>query len=153
MNRKQLLEKIDKAWVELNASWAGLPEAAMTVPGVAGAWSVKDVLAHVTTWEEEALHHLPGILAGQRPPRYSVLYGGIDAFNALKTEENRRRSLAEVLARLDETHARLVAYVAAAPEEQFTIETRFRRRVRLDAYSHYPIHTRAIQVWRVSKGF
>jgi len=153
MKKEQLLGKIDVAWSALQESYAGLSEAQLTEPGVTGDWSVKDVLAHVTTWEEEALHHLPGILAGQRPPRYSVLYGGIDAFNALKTEENRRRSLAEVLARLDETHARLVAYVAAAPEEQFTIETRFRRRVRLDAYSHYPIHTRAIQVWRVSKGF
>ncbi len=148
MNRQQFLGKIDTTWSALQESYAGLSETQMTQPGVTGDWSVKDILAHVTTWEEEALHHLPGILKGIRPPRYSVLYGGIDAFNALKTDENRRRSLSEVLARLDETHARLVAYVASSPEDQFTTETRFRRRVRLDAYSHYPIHTRAILAWR-----
>jgi uncharacterized protein (TIGR03083 family) len=152
MKKEQLLGKIDAAWASFQESYAGLSERQLTQPGVTGDWSVKDILAHVTTWEEEALHHLPGILEGKRPPRYSVLYGGIDAFNALKTEENRRRSLAEVLARLDETHARLVAYVAAAPDEQFTTETRFRRRVRLDAYSHYPIHTRAILAWRAEQG-
>ena len=152
MKKEQLLGKIDVAWSALQESYAGLSESQLTEPGVTGEWSVKDILAHVTTWEEEALHHLPGILAGKRPPRYADLYGGIDAFNALKTEENRQRSLADVLIRLAETHARLVAYVAAAPEEQFTTDTRFRRRIRLDAYGHYPIHTRAISEWRVSKG-
>lgn len=153
MKKEQLLGKIEVAWSALQESYAGLSEAQLTEPGVTGDWSVKDILAHVTTWEEEALHHLPGILEGRRPPRYSVLYGGIDAFNALKTEENRRRSLPEVLTRLDETHARLVVYVAASPDEQFTTDTRFRRRVRLDAYGHYPIHTRAISEWRARKGF
>lgn len=150
MNRQQFLDKIDSAWSAFQESYAGLSETQMIQPGVTGDWSVKDILAHVMTWEEEALHHLPDILTGKRPPRYSVLYGGIDAFNALKTKENRRRSLAEVLVRLEETHARLVAYVARAPEDQFTTETRFRRRVRLDAYSHYPIHTQAIREWRAT---
>lgn len=153
MKKEQLIGKIDVTWSALQESYAGLSEAQMSEPGVTGEWSVKDILAHVTTWEEEALHHLPGILAGQRPPRYSVLYGGIDAFNALKTEENRQRQLADVMARLDETHARLLAYVAAAPEEQFTTDTRFRRRIRLDTYGHYPVHTQAISEWRVSNGF
>ena len=152
MKKEQLVGKIEVAWSALQESYAGLSEAQLTEPGVTGDWSIKDILAHVTTWEEEALHHLPGILAGKRPPRYSVLYGGIDAFNALRTAENRQRSLADVLARLDETHARLVAYVAAAPEEEFTTDTRFRRRIRLDAYGHYPIHTRAIHAWRALKG-
>ncbi len=148
MNRQQLLDKIDQAWAALRAAYDGLDDAQLTQPGVAGDWSVKDILAHVTTWEEEALKHLPHILAGQRPPRYSVLYGGIDAFNALKTEENRRRSLAEVLSRFEEVHARFVAYVEAAPDELIATETRFRRRIRLDTYSHYPIHTRDIRAWR-----
>jgi hypothetical protein len=36
----------------------------MMEPGVTGAWSVRDTLAHVTSWEEEALKHLPLILKG-----------------------------------------------------------------------------------------
>ena len=34
----------------------------MSEQGVTGSWSVKDIIAHVTTWEEEALKHLPLIL-------------------------------------------------------------------------------------------
>lgn len=152
MDKRQLLAKLDTAWSALGESFAGLTDAQITQPGVTGDWSVKDILAHVTTWEEEALHHLPHIRDGQRPPKYADLYGGIDAFNALKTEENRNRSLAEVLARLAEVHARLVATVADAPDELIATETRFRRRIRLDTYSHYPIHTRAIREWRERQG-
>ena len=39
--------------------------------GVTGDWSVCDILAHVTTWEQEALKYLPTILEGSTPPRYS----------------------------------------------------------------------------------
>jgi hypothetical protein len=120
----------------------------LTEPGVAGDWTVKDILAHVTWWEEEALRHLPLIITGGRPPRYSVAYGGIDAFNALMAEEKRGLSLSEVQAQLDQTHQRLIDYIQSVPEDQFTRETRFRRRLRLDTYSHYPTHTKAIREWR-----
>jgi hypothetical protein len=61
--------------------------------GLTRAWSVHDILAHVTTWEEEALKHLPLILKRGAPPRYSVVYGGIHAFNARMTKEKRSPSL------------------------------------------------------------
>lgn len=152
MNRQQLLGKVDAGWTAFRESCAGLTDAQLVQPGVTGDWSVKDIIGHVTAWEEEALKHLPHILEGKRPPKYADLYGGIDAFNALKTEENRARPLAEVLARLDEVHGQLVAAVRAAPDEQIATETRFRRRIRLDTYSHYPIHTRAIHEWREAQG-
>jgi hypothetical protein len=129
-------------------SYAGLSDSQLTEPGVVGDWSAKDVLAHVTTWEEEALKYLPLINQGRRPPRYSTQYGGIDAFNAQMTEQKRGLTLAEVLRQLDETHRRLVEYVQNAADEQFMEETRFRHRLRMDTYSHYPIHARAIQEWR-----
>lgn len=153
MNKQQLFNKIGTAWGALQAAYDGLSAAQMVQPGITGDWSVKDILGHVTTWEEEALKHLPHILEGVRPPRYADLYGGIDAFNALKAAENRSRSLEEVLARFRETHDQLVAYIAAAPDEQITRETRFRRRIRLDSYSHYPVHTQAILEWRERQGF
>src|SRR5215212_5560803 len=148
MNRQQLLNRLDIGWTAFEASYAGLSDSRLTEPGVAGDWSVRDVIAHVTWWEEEALRHLPLIVAGGRPPRYSVAYGGIDAFNALMAERKRDLALTDILTLQDDTHQRLIDFIQAVPEDQFTRETRFRRRLRLDTYSHYPIHTRAIQEWR-----
>jgi hypothetical protein len=148
MNRQQLLNKLDKAWIAFRDSYAGLAESRLLEPGVTGNWSVKDIIAHVSWWEEEALKHLPGILQGERPPRYSDTYGGIDAFNAQMTELKRDLPLEEVLRQAVATHERLLTYLDSVPEEQFTTETRFRRRLRFDTYRHYPEHTKAIWGWR-----
>jgi hypothetical protein len=148
MNRQQVLKRLDVAWATFEESYAGLSDAQLLMPGVTGQWSVRDIIAHVTWWEEEALKHLPLIREGGRPPRYSVQYGGIDAFNALMTEKRRGLSLAEVLRQHNEIHERLIEYVRDASDELFTRETRFRRRLRLDTYGHYPKHARAIREWR-----
>jgi hypothetical protein len=144
---QRLLGRLDAAWTALTDAYAGLPEARLVQPGVVDDWSVKDIVAHVTTWEQEALKHLPLIIAGGTAPRYAA-QGGIDAFNARATQAGRRLSLAEVLRRRDETHARLVEFIRAQPEGTFGSRTRARRRLRLDTYGHYPEHTAAIRAWR-----
>lgn len=148
MNRKKLLNQLNQAWEAFQESYAGLSETELTQSMVTDEWSVKDIVAHITTWEAEALKHLPLILNGGRPPRYSVKYGGIDTFNAGMTEQKRALPLSAILKEFEETHQRLIDYICNAPEEQLTKETRFRRRLRLDTYSHYPKHTRAILRWR-----
>ena len=75
-------------------------------------------------------------------------YGGIDAFNALTTEQKRHLSLHDVRAQAAATHARVVDVVQRAPERQIVGDTRFRRRLRLDTYGHYPLHAEAIRQWR-----
>ena len=144
---ERLLQRLDAAWTALGDAYAGLPEARLVEPGVVDDWSVKDIVAHVTTWEEEALEHLPVVIAGGRPPRYAA-QGGIDAFNARATVEGRRLSLAEVLRRRDATHARLVDFIHRQPPGTFGGQTRARKRLRLDTYGHYPEHTAAIRAWR-----
>jgi hypothetical protein len=148
MDRAQLLKKVERAWQDLMDSYAGLSDVEFLEPGVTDLWSVKDVIAHVTCWEEEALKHLPLIFASERPPKYSDLYGGIDAFNAQMIDQKRALSLSEVITERDATHRRLVDYLHSIPEDQIATETRFRRRLRLDTYGHYPKHTEAILRWR-----
>src|SRR2546421_473198 len=61
----------------------------------------------------------------------------------------------QILERLQQARAAfsggLVALVAGVPDEQATGETRFRRRLRLDTYGHYPKHAAAIRAWRKSR--
>jgi hypothetical protein len=152
--RQRLLRRLDDAWADLAESYAGLTDARLVERGAVGDWSVKDVLAHVTIWEEEALRYLPVIAAGGRPPRYAES-GGIDAFNARMAERRRELPLAEVRRQLDDTHRRLVDLVRGAPEDLIAGETRFRRRLRLDTYGHYRVHAASIREWiggRVGKG-
>ena len=148
MDRSQLLKRLDKAWEALRESYAGLSDSELMEPGVSGEWSVRDIIAHVTRWEEEALTHLPLILDGGRPPRYSVTYGGIDAFNAQTTEQKRNLSLSDILRQQDDMHRWLIDFIQGAPKYQFIRETRSRHRLRLDTYSHYPKRAEVIRQWR-----
>ncbi|HXD97086.1 MAG TPA: DinB family protein [Candidatus Acidoferrum sp.] len=144
---QRVLRRLDQAWAAFRQSYAGLSDAELSEPRAVGEWSVKDIVAHVTTWEAEALQYLPLIAEGGRPPRYSR-YGGIDAFNAQTTERKRGLSIQDVLRDLDDTHRRLVDLVQRAPTALLEGSTRFRRRLRLDTYGHYPQHAQAIRRWR-----
>jgi Protein of unknown function (DUF1706) len=68
------------------------------------------------------------------------------------TEEKRNLSLSEVREQLAATHGRAVEFIQSAPEHQLIGDTRLRRRLRLDTYSHYPIHAEAIRQWRQRQG-
>ena len=146
--RGRLLARLDGQWRAFLESFEGLAEGAMLEPGVAGDWSVKDVLAHVFVWERECMKVLPLLMAGRRAPRY----GGIDRFNAEQAALNARLTLAEAREELQRTHERLVEYLQAVPGLNFAGETRQRRRVRWDTYGHYPLHAGAIRAWRKLRG-
>lgn len=148
MNRAKLRDHLEREWEAFLKSFAGLPDCVLMEPGAVGHWSVRDVLAHVTTWEEEALKALPLILEGKRPPRY----GGIDAFNAREQERKRAFSLAQVKQELTATHQRLSAFLASCPLGDEATERRFRHRLRLDTYNHYREHAAQITAWRTKRG-
>lgn len=148
----RLIDKVETAWAAFHDAYAGLPDETLLVPGVCGNWSIRDLIAHVTWWDAEALKHLPLVLEGGRPPRYSDLYGGIDAFNAMQTAEKRDLSLADVRHEAEATHARLIAYLEGIPPGALKGNSRFTHRLRLDTYGHYPIHEADIRRWRESRG-
>lgn len=145
---QKLLDRIEKAWQNFLESYAGLPESEIMKPGVTGQWSVRDIIAHVTTWEEETLKHLPEIIRGGRIVRYSIQYGGIDAFNALMTARKQEFPFSEVICQQERIHKQLLQYLETVPEEYLDSKSRFRHRLRMDTYSHYPKHAAAIRRWR-----
>jgi hypothetical protein len=148
MNRSQLLARIDRPWHAFTASYAGLLDDAMHEPGVVGDWSVKDLIAHISIWEDESLKALPLLLEGLRSPRYN----GIDRFNADQIAARRPLSLAAVLQASHDTHQRLMRYLESVHEAAYSTETRFRHRLRFDTYGHYPEHTEAVLAWRRARG-
>ena len=148
----RMLDELDTTWADFHASYAGLDDDQLLIPGVCGDWSVRDLIAHVTWWDAEALDHLPEVLAGQRPPKYSDVYGGIDAFNAQMTARDAGLSLDLVRERAESTHAELVAFVAAVDPALLTPKSKFRHRLKLDSFGHYPIHTAQIVAWRERNG-
>jgi len=99
-------------------------------------------------WIDDSFEANRQSVKGRKPPRYSLTYGGIDAFNALMTDQKKDLSLPEVLRQMNDTHCRVLNLIESAPESQLKGETRFRHRLRLDTYGHYPKHAQAKEVAR-----
>ena len=142
--------RLEKEWGNLQDAYAGLSEDEMRQEGVAGEWSIKDILAHISIWEEESLLHLPIVAKGMRLPRY-LAQGGIDAFNARAYAVHHHLTLRVVQSRLEDTHARLVSYLEVTPIAEMATKERFLHRLRLDTWSHYHLHAEGIREWRTSR--
>jgi len=69
----------------------------------------------------------------------------------LMTTKKAGLSLAEVYRQQEEIHRHVVDTIERTPDPQLACETRYRRRLRLDTYSHYPKHTEAILRWRARR--
>ena len=148
MKKERALAKLEAEWQALIQTWEGLPENILLQPGAVGQWSVRDVMAHIPTWEEEAMKALPLILEDKPIPRYM----GIDAFNAQKQESKRHLSLKEVKEELPATHQKLIDYLQKVPESAFDTP-RFIKRLRLDTFGHYCEHNSQISAWRAGRGY
>ncbi len=127
ISKTQLLAELK----DENASWLALlddiGEDNMTQPEVAGGWSIKDIVAHITGWRRRTVRRLQAALNNEQevtmpwPPELEE----VDDINAWIYEANRDRSLAEVLRDSDEVFQQMVDALAAFPEEKIEALQRF----------------------------
>lgn len=151
MSKESVLELIQQEWAGLVKAVEGLPDTDLLEPNVVGVWSIRDTLAHITTWEEETLKALPVIMKDQPLPRYSQS-GGIDGFNAREWEKKHNLSLHQVKENLSATHQRLMTFLETVPKSYFASGTRFVRRLKWDTWNHYSEHSKQIVAWWNSRG-
>ncbi len=108
-----------------NASWQALlddiGEANMTQPEVAGGWSIKDIVAHLTGWRRRTVRRFQAALRHESnftPPWPSELPED-DEINAWIYESNRDRPLADVLSDSREVFQQLVDAMEAFSDDEF----------------------------------
>lgn len=84
--------------------------ASYTQAGAYGIWSVKEVLAHLCGWMQEALRRYPRFAHGTGEIQYEV-----DAFNRLSVRLRRRMSYADVRQEFSTLVAALITAAQAVP--------------------------------------
>ncbi len=88
----------------------GLPEAAWNTAGVCGIWSVKDIIAHLASYEHVLVDVLTTILGGSGSTLYLSKFiepGG--QFNDSEVDKRKDRTVAEVLAEYNDAHTKSMA--------------------------------------------
>jgi hypothetical protein len=109
----------------LDALLRRLSEKTATARGTigGGAWSAKDLVGHIETWEEVALGAIDDVLAGRTPSIRQVVTdeASLDRFNAREVERKAGAGWQDALSSFHRTNARLVERVRGlTPEEWAT---------------------------------
>lgn len=154
MNKNELLARIHSDRERLEAALASVDETRMNDTVLYGAWSVKDMLAHIGWWEQRATHIIDAVIHGQ-PPQGSVDSENIDQVNAKVYQENRSRSLSDVRQSEQAAYQTLLQLVEAMSEADlfdpqcftWTKGQPLANWVIWNTYEHYAEHMVELQDW------
>ena len=139
------IERIESTWRDWLMALEGVDPARRTEPGVCGYWSVKDIMAHISLWENEIHEHIQRWRL--RLPKSDL---DIDQMNAAIVAENRERPYALVRVNMHRAHHDAMAAILAIERE---LDDDIRERIACETWDHYPEHTEQIRTWlNASKG-
>lgn len=117
LSKAEVLSGIHAEYALLEETLASLSESQMVQPGVEGAWSVKDIIAHITIW----LKRMAGWVTETRQgeiPEIEMSEAQLHQWNEADYLANRDKPLAEVLADFRQWHQDAVTLTEAIPEEE-----------------------------------
>jgi uncharacterized damage-inducible protein DinB len=152
MTKAKLLDEIQTSRAEWDALLSQIDKSMMTEPGVEGAWSLKDIIAHVGWGEREVADTM-----------YSRVLGGSDLWNLRQNERNaavfemyKDQPLDQVIEEEQQAYQRLVDGIKSLSDEEVTDPSRFKDMpddwepwviVAQNTYEHYPDHIKPICEW------
>lgn len=122
----------------------------VTVPGIVGEWSVRDLVAHVAFWAEHATAALRLAAAG-RGNEFAYDTAQTDAMNALLLEESRQTTPDAAVEREERAFEALVA--AVADLDPALLDLRLGNGdtvasvIGYDGAAHYREHTGHLRAW------
>jgi hypothetical protein len=147
------LRAVRAEWDELIAK---VGEARMTHSGVAGYWSVKDVVAHLTAIDQWNANALRAHARDEPPPAINEQQMALEERNRLHYEQNRQRSLHDVLQESRQVFQQLVELLQDESEEFLTQPQVFEnlaepvvvwKSLKYACADHYRHHMPDIRAW------
>src|SRR5436190_23407483 len=97
----------------------GFPETAWETPGACCVWSVKDIIAHLASYEEVLADVLSGFVGRHPTPsldKFTELGG---QFNDIEVERRKGRTVKEVLDEFNDAHAQVMSLAERIRPEAF----------------------------------
>ncbi|MEJ2706925.1 MAG: ClbS/DfsB family four-helix bundle protein [Anaerolineales bacterium] len=117
-------------------------------------WSVKDILAHISVWEQRMIRWLNEAQRGETPvmPAPGMTWDDLDELNAQTFRENRNRSLEDVLQEFNQSFQEALQTVQSIPEDDLIEPDRYEWRkgkplwfiVGANTFWHYKEHAESI---------
>jgi hypothetical protein len=147
---ESLLADLDAARAAFHDALAEVDEQLVTVPGVVGDWSVRDLVVHVAAWDEHGAAALELASSG-RGADFAYSTTDTDAENDRIEADALRTSPSEALAREERAFADFRAAIAALDRallgEELGNGDSVEAVIRYDGADHYAEHTEHIRAW------
>lgn len=162
MTKADLLERMEHAHLFLQAALSGLKNERLESDRLGGAWTVRDVMAHLAAWEKE-FHEVARILARHNRPSFDHRIEPTDdwrAWNAEQVERRRGMSVGEVFLEMEQAQLAFLQWAQQLPEGRLRHEAEFpwggrgnlADLLRMVA-EHKVGHAHRIRTWRHAGGF
>jgi hypothetical protein len=116
-DKAELRRRIDHEWAALERVIEPLNDEQISLLDP-GSWSIKDNLAHLTTWEQfMRLHYLHNLPAHEVLDIDEAVFAGGDenALNEIVFQRNQDRSVSDILAELHRVHEQALADLEEIP--------------------------------------
>lgn len=167
MNKTKLLETLQTERTHWESLLAGVDEARLTLSGVVGEWSIKDVIAHIMSYEQYIFDRLRETLRGEMYapsettaaltayldkhgyPDFGSALLDDDGPNAWVVQRYKNESLAAVITKERQVFADLLQAIEALPEEAL-VEHQYAERIESNTTEHYQHHANDIRHWLAS---
>ena len=95
----------------------GFPESAWETPGACGVWSVKDIIAHLASYEQVLVDILATFTNGGPTSALNTFIELGGQFNDSEVNRRKERTMQEVLAEFNDAHAQAMSLIMKiAPE-------------------------------------
>jgi len=134
-----------------------LTEAQLLEPGIEDNRSVKDLLAHITAWEQRMINWLNESVAGLVPqrPAPGMTWDDLDRLNEQTFLENKDKALTEVMSASATSYAQALRRVQEMTDQDLFDGARFAWRegdplwhmVAANTWWHYKEHREQIEAW------
>jgi hypothetical protein len=127
MRRAELVAELNSENEAYETLLGQIGEEHMEEAGVAGAWSLKDVVAHLTAWRRRTVGRLEAVAKGEPEPAspWPADLQEDDEINAWFHDRDRGKSVREVLSDSRDVFQRLRAAIEKLPEDALNDPSRF----------------------------
>jgi len=156
-SKRELLDFVEDERRQLDAVLASLTEAELLTPGIEGNRNVKDLIAHMTDWEQRMVKWTNESLSGVVPqrPAPGMSWDDLDQLNEQIYLANKDKKPAEVLSASSNSYAQALELVRRLTEQDLFDGSRFAWRngdplwhmVAANTWWHYKEHREQMEAW------
>lgn len=155
MDKDGLLKRMNASYERVETALDALTPEQWVAPRELGAWSARDVVAHLTAWLEKLSDELDAVMAG-KPPQVSIVNlsdADVDAMNAQSTASRGDDTPQQTHGAFRRAFGRATDATLLLPEDDYTAVGRYEwlgdmplwRLVAEETWEHFDEHLPEIE--------